>query len=124
MSLQLPMSRGLSLPACLAQGLSFSCCPHRTLFFRDFRRNPSVYCKLVKLFVLLNPAFRSFFFPLSGNMFIVVTERVRTAEFGTIHCSLQGRMAGCSAGDFVGHEPALSRMVAAGAEQADSTSLI
>lgn len=37
-------------------------------------------------------------------MFIVIT------ELGTIQCSLQGRMARCSAGDFVGHEAALSRM--------------
>lgn len=33
-------------------------------------------------------------------------------------------MAGCSVGDFVGHESALSRTVAAGAEGADPTSLI
>ena len=57
-------------------------------------------------------------------MFIVVTERVGTAECGTNLCSLQGRMAGCSVGDFVGHEAALSRTAAAGAEVADPTSLI
>lgn len=57
-------------------------------------------------------------------LFIVVIERVRTTEFGTIHCSLQGRMAGCSVAGFVGYKAALSRMVAAGAEGADPTSLV
>lgn len=79
------------------------------------------------MLVLFNPAFMRFFSlsaSLSGSMFIVVTERVRTAEFGTIHCSLQGRMAGCSTGDFVEREAALSRTVAARAEGADPTSLI
>lgn len=61
---------------------------------------------------------------MGNRLFLVVTARVRTSEFGTIGCSLQGKMAGCSVGDFVGHEAALSRTAAAGAEGADPRSLI
>lgn len=121
---------GLTPPACLAQRASLSCHPHKTLLFRDFRRNPSIYCRWVKLFAcsfLLSFYRFGFFLPASlprNVLFIVVTKRVRTAEFGTIHCSLQGRMSGCSMGDFVGREAALSGTFEAGAEGADPMSLI
>lgn len=115
---------GLSPPAHLAQDTGFSSHPHNPCS-PGILEGTLVYLKIVKLFAcsFLIQLLQLVFFPFCFSV-VVVTERVRTAEFGTIPRSLQGRMAGCSAGGSVGHKAVLSRMVAAGAEGADPTRLI
>lgn len=96
---------GLSPPAHLAQDLGFSSHPHNPCS-AGILEGTLVHWKIVKLFAcsfliqLLQVGF--FSPPFSASLFVVVAERVRTAEFGTVPCSLQGRMAGCSAGESVG----------------------
>lgn len=116
---------GLSPPAHLAQDTGFSSHPHNPCS-PGISEGTLVYLKIVKLFAcsFLIQLLQVGFFPFCFSVVVVVTERVRTAEFGTIPRSLQGRMAGCSAGGSVGHKAALSRMVAAGAEGTDPTRLI
>lgn len=96
---------GLSSPAHLAQGRGFSSHPHKPCS-PGILEGTLVYWKIVKLFTcsFLIQLLQVGFFPLSASLVVVVAERVRTAEFGTVPCSLPGRMTGCSAGDSVGHE--------------------
>lgn len=96
---------GLSPPAHLAQDLGFSSHSHNPCSAGILERT-LVHWKIVKLFAcsFLIQFLQVGFFspPFSASLFVVVAERVRTAEFGTVPCSLQGRMAGCSAGESVG----------------------
>lgn len=106
-----------SHPSCLrSTTLIFFCHPSKHRSSGSLGALPLAVNGSNCLLVLFNPAF-AIFFPFVGFSL------GQHAEFGAIHCSLQGRMAGCSAGGSVGHEAALSSAAAAGVEGADPTSL-